>query len=188
MDRIFTSLASFTILLMLIAIGLGLGLHAADPRDVASEAGSPWYRTHFMVGVGVGLTVVLVNSLVMTWFIGTGRWCKEVVETYALDRGFIDRGNRLKRAAFPYALGNMLIAIGVLSLGAAADPSSNLKAAAPGGLSWAQWHWLAAAAAVALIAAASLIEWRTIRAKQQVINDVMAAVNAARRQRGLETE
>lgn len=172
---------------MLLAIGLGLGLHAADPRDLTSEAASPWYRTHFMVGVGVGLTVVLVNSLVMTWFIGTGRWCREVVETYSLDRDLIARSNRLKRGAFPYALANMLIALGVLSLGAAADPSSNLRVAAPGGLSWAQWHWLAAIGAVIVIAATSLVEWRTIRAKQQVISDVMAAVNAARRQRGLAT-
>lgn len=187
MDRIFTSLASFTILLMLIAVGLGLALHAADPRDLTSEAASPWYRTHFMVGLGVGLTVVLVNSLVMTWFIGTSRWCKEVVETYSLDRGFIARSNRLKRNAFPYALANMLIAIGVLSLGAAADPSSNFKIAAPGGLSWAQWHWLAAVGAVAAVAAASMVEWRTIRENQQIIHDVMDAVNVARRQRGLET-
>lgn len=187
MDRIFTSLASFTVLLMLVAIGLGLALHAADPRDLTSEAASPWYRTHFMVGVGVGLTVVLVNSLVMTWFIGTGRWCKEVVETYSLDRDFIARSTRLKRRAFPYVLTNMLIAIGVLCLGAAADPGSNLKVAAPGGLSWAQWHWLSAVGAVVAVAAASIVEWQTIRAKQQVIHDVMAAVNAARRQRGLAT-
>lgn len=187
MDRIFTSLASFTILLMLIALGLGLALHAADPGNVASEAANSWYRTHFMAGVAVGLTVVLVNSLVMTWFIGTSRWCKEVVETYSLDPAFIARSNRLKRGAFPYALANMLIAIGVLSLGAAADPSSNLKVAAPGGLSWAQWHWLAAFGSVAMIAAFSLMEWRTIRAKQQIIHDVMDDVNAARRQRGLPT-
>jgi hypothetical protein len=186
MDRIFTSLASFTILLMLIAVGLGLALHVADPRDVTSESATSWYRTHFMVGVGVGLAVVLVNSLVMTWFIGTSRWCKEVAETYSLDRQVIARSNRVKRGAFPYALANMLMIVGVLSLGGAADPSGNLKVAPPGGLSWAQWHLLGAIGALAFIAAGSVGQWRAIRENQQLIQQVMAEVGERRRQRGLE--
>lgn len=185
MDRIFTSLASFTVLLMLIALGLGLALHAAGPRDVASESANSWYRWHFMVGVGVGLTVVLVNSLVVTWFIGTSRWCREVVETYALDPSPIARSNRVKRRAFPYALANMLLIVGVLSLGGAADPSSNLKVSPPGGLSWAQWHLLGAVAGVLVIGAGSVFLWRALRESQQIHAQVMREVGETRRQRGL---
>jgi hypothetical protein len=186
MDRIFTSLASFTILLMLIAFGLGLALHAADPRNVENESATSWYRTHFMVGVGVGLAVVLVNSLVMTWFVGTSRWCKEVAETYSLDRGVIARSNRVKRSAFPYALTNMLIIVGVLALGGAADPSGNLKVTPPGGLSWAQWHLVGAFTSVAIIAASSVALWRAIRENQQIIQEVMAEVARIRSERGLQ--
>jgi hypothetical protein len=187
MDRIFTSLASFTILLMLIAVGLGLALHAAGPRNIESESAMSWYRTHFMVGVGVGLAVVLVNSLVMTWFVGTSRWCKEVAEAYSLDRGVISRSNRVKRGAFPYALVNMLIIVGVLALGGAADPSGNLQVTPPGGLSWAQWHLLGSFTALAVVAAGSVAQWRAIRANQQIIQQVMADVGQIRRQRGLPT-
>ncbi|MGH7134592.1 MAG: hypothetical protein ACREHD_02570 [Pirellulales bacterium] len=185
MDRIFTSLASFTVLLMLIAMGLGLALHAAGPRDLASESATSWYRTHFMVGLGVGLTVVLVNSLVMTWFIGTGRWCREVVEAYSLDRDVIARSNRVKRRAFPYALANMLLIVGVLALGAAADPSGNLKVKPPGGLSWAQWHLLGAVGAVLVIATGFVVLWRALRANQQIIQQIKHDADAMRRQRGL---
>jgi hypothetical protein len=186
MDRIFTSLASFTILLMLIAVAVGLVLHGANPRDVESAAALSWYRIHFMVGVGVGLAVVLVHSIVMTYFIGTGRWCKEVVETYSLDRGLVLRGNHLKRRAFPYALVNMLLVVGVLALGGAADPSGNLQTEPPGGLSWAQWHLVAAVAALAVIMAGSIAEWRAIRDNQRLIQQVMAEVRRIRDERGLE--
>lgn len=186
MDRIFTSLASFTILLMLIAGGIGLALHAANPRDLGSETALSWYRMHFMVGVGVGLAVVLVNSIAMTYFIGTGRWCKEVVETYSLDRGLIVRSNRLKRGAFPYALVNMLVIVGVLALGGAADPSGNLQTKPPGGLSWAQWHLVGAVAGLAVIAAGSIALWRAIRDNHQLIQQVMAEVQRIRRDRGLD--
>lgn len=186
MDRIFTSLASFTILLMLIAFGVGLALHAADPRDVQNEAATSWYRTHFMLGVGVGLTVVLVNSIVMTYFIGTSRWCKEVAETYRLDPAVIARSNRAKRAAFPYALVNMLLIVGLLALGGAADPSGNVRLAAPGGLSWAQWHLIGAVAALAIIGYGFAALWRAIRENHQIVSEVMQAVGGIRRQRGLE--
>jgi hypothetical protein len=186
MGRIVTSLASFTLLLMLIALGVGLALHSADLRDRASDSALSWYRTHFMLGVGVGIAVVMVNSLVMTYFIGTSRWCKEVVDTYSLDRGFITSSNRAKRSAFPYALANMLIILAVLVLGGAADPSSNLKLSSPGGLSWAQWHLVAAVSAVFAIATGYVALWRTIGDNQRIVDRVMDEVRRIRSERGLD--
>lgn len=185
MARIFSSLASFTILLMLIALGAGLALHGANPRDPASEAALSWYRTHFMLGVGVGLSVVLVNSIAMTYFIGTSRWCKEVVEAYSLDRGVIERSNQVKRGAFPYALVNMLMIVGVLALGGAADPRSNVQLASPGGLSWAQWHLVGAVTGLVVIVAGSVALWRAIREHHQLVQHVIGEVDRIRQERGL---
>jgi len=185
MGRIFSSLASFTILLMLIALGAGLALHGANPRDPTSETALLWYRTHFMLGVGVGLAVVLVNSIAMTYFIGTSRWCKEVAETYSLDRGIIERSNQVKRRAFPYALVNMLLIVGVLALGGAADPSGNVQLTSPGGLSWAQWHLLGAVAGLVVIAAGFVALWKAIREHHQIVQHVMAEVERIRHKRGL---
>ncbi|HWB11689.1 MAG TPA: hypothetical protein VG826_20835 [Pirellulales bacterium] len=186
MDRIISSLASFTLLLMLIALGVGLALHQADLRDTASETALSWYRVHFMLGVGVGIAVVLVNSLVITYFIGTSRWCKEVVDTYSLDRGLIARSNQVKRRAFPYALANMLLILGVLALGGAADPAGNLKSPSPGGLSWAQWHLVGAVTAIFAIAVGYVALWRAVGDNQQIVDSVMHEVGRIRRERGLE--
>ena len=186
MDRIISSLASFTLLLMLIALGVGLALHQADVRDTTSETALSWYRTHFMLGVGVGIAVVLVNSLVMTYFIGTSRWCKEVVQTYQLDHGLIQSSNQVKRRAFPYALANMLLIVGVSALGGAADPAGNLKTPSPGGLTWAQWHLVGAVTALFAIAAGYVVLWRAIGENQRIVDHVMQEVGRIRRERGLE--
>ncbi|HEV3343219.1 MAG TPA: hypothetical protein VG125_22795 [Pirellulales bacterium] len=186
MDRIISSLASFTVLLMLIAVGVGLALHSADVRDTTSETALSWYRTHFMLGVGTGIAVVLVNSLAITYFIGTSRWCKEVAQAYSLDRGIIQSSNQAKRRAFPYALANMLLIVGVSALGGAADPAGNLKSAPPGGLSWAQWHLVGAVTAIFAIAAGYMALWRAIGENQRIVDRVMAEVGRIRRERGLE--
>ena len=40
---------------------------------------------HRLTGMAAALGVVFVESVVVTYFIGTSRWCKEVSETYQLD-------------------------------------------------------------------------------------------------------
>src|SRR4051812_14846090 len=39
---------------------------------------------HFYIGIASSLLAILVCSICVTYFIGTSRWCKEVVETYRL--------------------------------------------------------------------------------------------------------
>lgn len=37
------------------------------------------------MGIATGLLALFVNSVSVTYFIGTSRWCKEVVDTYELE-------------------------------------------------------------------------------------------------------
>jgi hypothetical protein len=210
MNRIFTPLAATAILLMAIAMAMGLWLRAGDIRDPHDRVAQQWATTHRLAGVGVGLVVVLVNCIVATYFIGTSRWCREVVETYSLDREFIRRSARLKRRTFPYALLSMLLIVGVIALGGAADPGGavqvgahierlqaaaqadghdagpSIAAQAPGGLTWAHWHFAAATLGLCFIACAFFVEWQNIADNHQVIEQVMAEVKRVRTQRGLE--
>ncbi len=102
MIRIFTTLAMFSLVMMIAALVLGLylgdihGVH--DPNTLRSA------MVHRLLGMGAALAVVLVDSIVITYFIGTSRWCKEVVETYQLDEGLISRSVGLKRKSFPWSL------------------------------------------------------------------------------------
>ena len=79
---------------------------------------------HRMFGIASALVVVLVNSIAVTYFVGTSRWCREVVETYHLDAELVRRSAVLKRRAFPWAVAAMLVIVGVSALGAAADPAT----------------------------------------------------------------
>jgi hypothetical protein len=213
MNRIFAPLAVSAVFLLLTAMALGLALRAHDIRDAQDRAAQQWATTHRLAGVGVGLLVVLVNSIVVTYFIGTSRWGKEVVETYSLDAELVRRSTRLKRRTFPFALSSMLVVVGVIALGGAADPGGAvqvnarldaLRAAAqagasaqpadknraigshaPGGLTWANLHLAAATLGLCFIAYAFFAQWQTIAENHQVIEEVMSEVKRVRAERGL---
>ena len=180
MTRIFLYLAGFALAMTLLALGLGLNVGdlSADPYDEAARAR---FRMHFLGGVSAALVVVLVNSIVVTYFIGTGRWCKEVAQAYRLNPSFIARSTQLKRRTFPWALMGMLTIVGVIALGAASDPTTGIQNTAM----WSTVHFCAALAGLALIGWAFVIEWTNIAANQQLIGDVMAEVARIRAERGL---
>ncbi len=120
MIRIFTTLALFAV--AVLAVTMGLGLFIGDLHDPANYRDPHVVRlaiVHKMFGLAAALSVVLVNSIVVTYFVGTSRWCKEVVETYQLDRRLLARSVRLKRRTFPWAISAMLAAV---VMGALAPP------------------------------------------------------------------
>jgi hypothetical protein len=187
MVRIFNNLVRFGAALLLVT--WFLGLYVGDPNDpkllndpTLLDHAKTMTRVHMMFGVGLALAVVLINSIVITYFIGTGRWCKEVVETYSLDRRFVEQATILKRTTFPWALGAILAVTGVIALGAAANPFI-------GGTNTAAWvipHLIGAIAGFAFIGQACVIEARRIRVNQEVITEIMSEVKRIRLDRGLE--
>ena len=73
-----------------------------------------WQTFHFLLGLLAALVVVLVNSISLTYFIGTSRWCKEVVETYSLDPQLTERSRRIKRKNFPWSFSGILLVLTVV--------------------------------------------------------------------------
>ena len=180
MTRIFITLAWFALVMM--AATLVLGLWIEDLHTDQSPEMLRWATVHRLSGVASALAVVLVNSIVVTYFIGTSRWCKEVCETYGLDVSLIRRSAALKRRTFPWAVLGMLAVVGVIALGAAADPATGL----PHTRDWITPHLLGALAGVTFIAWAFLIEWKNIEANHAVIAEVLDHVRRIRTERGLE--
>ena len=119
MERVYSLAAMFAVALMVATAGLGLWL--GDLHGQIDPAVLRWGTVHRLSGVLAALMVVLVNSISVTYFIGTGRWCREVVETYALAPALIERSRRIKRAAFPASLLGMLAVVAIVALGGAAD-------------------------------------------------------------------
>jgi len=182
MERVFSRAAMFAVALMGATAVLGLWL--GDLHGQTDPAVLRWGTVHRLSGVLAALLVVLVNSMAVTYFIGTGRWCREVVETYGLDAGYIERSRQLKRSAFPLALAGMLAVVSIVALGGAADPASGR----PGTRDWVTPHLIGGLTLAAAIAWCFLAQLPKIRLQHELIEAVMTEVRDARRRRGLETE
>jgi hypothetical protein len=166
----------------MMAATLILGLAVGDLHQDRSADTLRWATVHRLTGIAAALVVVLVNSIVVTYFIGTSRWCKEVSETYRLDMNLVGRSTQLKRRTFPWAVAGMLTVVGVIALGGAADPATGRA----GTEQWVTPHMLGAMVGLMLIAWVFWVQWQNIGRNQVVIGEVMAEVRRIRLERGLE--
>ncbi len=187
MTRILPPLAIVAIAMVLIALALGYYVSSLDIRNPADASAQQWASWHRLAGIGSGLVLVLVHSIVVTYFIGTSRWCREVSEVYEIGPEFVATSNRAKRRAFPWAALGMLVAVGLVASGGAADPGASLRPPAePQTMSWAVFHMFVALAAIAFTALAFGIEWLNLDANHKAIDGVLAEVRRIRHEHGLE--
>ncbi len=183
MIRIFSTLALFAVLCVAAAMFLGLGIgDLYQPADTTFHETLRWATVHRLTGIAAALVVILVNSIVVTYFIGTSRWCREVIETYGLDRELFVQSQTLKRRTFPWAVAGMLAVVGVAALGGAADPGTGMRNTAD----WVTPHFLAAMSALAFICLAFFVQATNIRAHNVIIHEIADKVRQIRLQRGLE--
>jgi hypothetical protein len=133
---------------------------------------------HFGVSLVFALTTLLVHCLIFIYFLGTGRWVKEVARAYRLpDQPLPKLTRELKRRTFPPALAAMLVVIAT--------------AAAGMGAFMREWHWGLHAGLAALTlfvnAWAFFVESRNVTINASVIEEVMQAVERIRAEQGLPT-
>ena len=139
---------------------------------------------HNVVGLLAALVTILVNSISVTYFIGTGRWCKEVVEAYGFDESFVERSRKLKRRSFPWALAGMTTVILVAALGAASDPAT-LRS---GTSQWVASHLTAALLGTGIIAGALWMQVGFMAKNNELILELVERVHRERSARGLATD
>ncbi len=174
MTRIFTTLAATVILSLLTTIGFGFWSMALDVTMFKKDI----YIVHFCLGLFTSITILLVHSIVFIYFLGTGRWVKEVGIAYRLpDEPLPKLTRELKRQAFPAALFSMLIGI--------------VTAAAGAGRQLEEWHWsihmTLAFVTVGINLWAFGVEYRCISTNAGVIDAVLAEVDRIRAEHGLTT-
>jgi hypothetical protein len=163
MTRIFPTLASLSIGLFLASVVIGLSI--GDLYDNPSEATFRARGIHML-----------------TYFIGTSRWCKEVTETYRLDPAPLRQSTLLKRRTFPWCVLGMLAVVGIGALGAASDPGTGR----PNTADMASIHLIAALGGLAFIGWTYFQAWQNIAENQQVIQEIVGMVGRIRRERGLD--
>ncbi len=154
-----------------------------DSQLVAELRRVQWHaRNHMLLGVFASVMTALVQCVGVTYFIGTSRWFKEVVDAYALDVGIVAESSRIKRSSFPFAMLGIATIVCVAAFGAAADPGTLRENTGQ----WVAPHYTAAIIGLCLIAFALYRQARAIQRNQELIDRVMRCVHDARVARHLE--
>ena len=174
MARTFRFLAAFLTLAILATISAGFWSFFT-PGPLGNKDA---FSVHFIVGLLTALAVLAVHCLIFIYFLGTGRWVKEVAIAYKIpDEPWPKLTRELKRATFPPALFSMLIAIAA----AAAGTGAQLQA----------WPWYVHMALGILTLAINLwafrIELRAVTTNAAVINAVLDEVDRIRAASGLNS-
>jgi hypothetical protein len=173
MTRIFATLAVINALALTAAYIVGV---VSKLRDAVRNPADPTYLVHFYLGLFAALLTLLVHCLIFTYFLGTGRWVKEVALAYDLPDAPLPKLTReLKRRSFPPALFAMLITITTGAAGVAAQ----LRV-------W-PWEVHLTVATIALLVNfwAFRVEYRDVTINAGVIDDVLREVDRIRAERGL---
>jgi hypothetical protein len=190
MKRIFLNLAIVDFLALLACFGQGMvfsseawtltsGPNAADAgltKYVGTENNSS-YVGHFALGLGSTIGNLAVHCLIFIYFLGTGRWVKEVALAYQLPDAPLPRLTRdLKRRTFPPAL----LAMSITIVAAVSGEGARRE--------WPGWIHLALAVATLLVNLwAFRIEYRNVSINGGVIDDVLKEVDRIRAEQGLPT-
>jgi hypothetical protein len=146
-----------------------------DTGERMVEQRQPFW-IHIWLGVIAVMVSLLVNSVSITYFIGTSRWCSEVVHAFKLEPELADQSRRLKRRSFPWALLGILVTLGIASLGAAGDPFSSTSSPS----TWVNAHWMLAIGGTVLIGASFVSQATALSANYQVISTIMQGVEERR--------
>lgn len=134
------------------------------------------FQPHIWLGIVAALVTILVNCISVTYFIGTSRWCREVVDAYNLDPALAQQSRSLKRRSFPFAFLGMITTLGIISLGAASDPGASLASPA----AWVMPHFLMAWIGTLIISAAFYFQMIAIGENYRVINRILDEANRIR--------
>jgi len=137
---------------------------------------------HKLFGIASALVTMLVNSVAITYFVGTSRWCLEVSEAYRLDLSRVEQCRRLKRHTFASALISMLTMVLLSGLGAAADPGNSQS----GGEFWVLLHLNVALAGTIIVTGIFWYQAGKVRVNYELIQQIMDDVRQVRDEHGLD--
>jgi len=172
MAQTFRTLAIFLTLAILATIALGFWSFFTPGADKDE------FVAHFVIGLTTVLGILLVHCLIFIYFLGTGRWVKEVTLAYKMpDEPWHKLTRELKRATFPPALFSMLFGIAA----AAAGAGSQLQA-------WPWYVHMGLGLATLLVNLwAFRIELNAVTLNADIIVQVMKEVERIRAANGLNS-
>jgi hypothetical protein len=129
-----------------------------------------------------------VHAIVLTYFMGTGRWLEETSQAYSLGTRYTADGKALKYRTLPWMAVALLLLILTGGFGAVADPASPAGADGFAGITAATVHFLTASFTFVANAFVNFVEYGAIDRNSQIIQAVLDEVHRIRREKGLPVE
>jgi len=176
-NRIFLTLALFATLLLVAALVLGLNI--GDPRSVAESTRST-LSYHLLTAVAALIFAALVHAVLLTYFMGTGRWIEETSRAYKLDPRWHNENRRLKNRTIPAMAACLVVLILNVPLGALAVDSGDWNLPGVGAISPTRTHFLFALVTIAVNIVVNAIEYREIKRNGELIAEIVAEVRRIR--------
>jgi hypothetical protein len=185
MVRIFLPLAFLSTASLLLAMVLGLSID--DPR-VRTEAVQAGVQYHFLTALAALVFATLVHAIVLTYFMGTGRWLEETSSAYRLDPKLHSRSQKIKYRTIPLMVLCFFMLIITGAFGAAADPASPMQFKAWAGFSTGQIHLFLAITTIAVNLLVTWLEFRALEQNGELIEEALAEVRRIRVEKGLAVD
>ena len=182
MVRIFLPLAALSTVSLVIAFALGLTID--DPK-VATSAVQAGVQYHFLTALAALCFATLVHAIVLTYFMGTGRWIEETSNAYRLPANFYEGNQTIKYRTIPAMVGAFLLLLFTGAMGAAADPASTMQSTGWLGLAPATLHLTFAICAVLINVAVNYVEFLALERNGEIVEQVLAEVRKIRLEKGL---
>ena len=151
-------------------------LSAADAHEPTKKR----HSLHFLLGVFTAVVCVLVNAISVTYFIGTAKWCNEVVDAYSLDPEYAQRSTRLKKSTFPWSISGVLMIILIVAFGGASDPATEISSSAD----WVSVHFMLSIFGTMFLIYSYLQQVGKIGVHYDVIQDIVAATEIRKAELG----
>jgi hypothetical protein len=172
MTRLFRIIAIINSVLLIASFASGVFSWLYE----ASQQNTDVYLVHFVLGLTTALTTLFVHCLVLTYFLGTGRWVKEVCTAYGLPDGNWPKMTRdIKRRNTPRVILAMLVTIVAAAAGMAAQQQA-----------WPGWiHLTLAGTTMLLNLYVFWVELDNMQLNGRILEAVITEVERMRAEQGL---
>jgi hypothetical protein len=183
--RIFLPLAFLSTASLLVAMGLGLAIDDPRVRSASVQAGVQY---HFLAALAALVFATLVHAIVLTYFMGTGRWLEETSSAYQLDPQLHGKSAKIKYRTVSSMVLCFFLLIVTGAFGAAADPASPMQSKGWGGYSASTIHLFLACATIAMNIFVNWLEFQALEQNGDLIEQALAEVRRIRIEKGLAVD
>jgi hypothetical protein len=178
--RIFLPLAIFAAIVTTVAFALGMSIDDASQKAAATTVGY-----HLLAGLCALLVTSLVHAIVLTYFMGTGRWLEETTTAYKLDWKWYQESKKLKYRTILLMMVCFLMLIATGAFGAAADPASAVGFRGFWGFSGGAVHMTIALITWGINLLVNVYQFQVLTRNGELVEDVLAEVKRIRIENGL---